>query len=147
MATKDRDSAFKPPPQKHALIYYDRELFGQMSLDLEVPILEVAVDNNIVTEGDENDITLPKNMKKSRAYNVLEQHSRSDASRDARCQSKPADNVKGKFPKSVQTKDNCIFIIDKQLLNLNYIFYFFQILTIVWTASIDGVTLIIINII
>ena len=76
---KDCDATFKQPPQKHTLINYDRELFKQMSLDLEVPILEVALDNNTIADGYDVEITMPKNVRKARAYNILEQHSNSNS--------------------------------------------------------------------
>ena len=94
---QDSDLAFKPPPQKHTLINYDRELFKQMSLDLEVPILEVALDNNAIADGYESDIASPQNIRKSRAYNILEQHIPSETSHGAQYQPKHIEIAKGRF--------------------------------------------------
>jgi len=94
---QDSDSAFKPPPQKHTLINYDRELFKQMSLDLEVPILEVALDNNAIADGYESDITTSQNIRKSRAYNILEQHNPRETSHGSQYQPKPIEIAKDSY--------------------------------------------------
>lgn len=66
------DESYKPLPQKHSLICFDRELFGQMSLELEVPILELALDNNASTAIDIDDQCVVPLCRRASAYDVLE---------------------------------------------------------------------------
>ena len=72
---QQRDEVSKPPPQKHTLICLDRELFGQMSLELEVPIFELAFDNNAAIDLDEQNFQ--DVHRTSRAYSVLQNGSNS----------------------------------------------------------------------
>ena len=60
------------PHQKHTLSCFDRELYSQMSLALEVPILVPALDNNAFTTLDTlEDATDQQISRKSRAYSLL----------------------------------------------------------------------------
>jgi len=93
----DREATLKLPPQKHTLMNYDRELFEQMSLNLEVPIVEVALDNNAFTDGDESNITTPNNVRKSRAYDILEQRNRNETTINDQFQSKHSEIVKDSY--------------------------------------------------
>ena len=67
------DESYKPLPQKHSLVSFDRELFEQISLELEVPILEVAKDNNAtcaLMDIDDQDVRIAN--RKPKAYEVLQ---------------------------------------------------------------------------
>ena len=69
-----KDDVLKQPSphQKHTLSCFDRELYSQMSLALEVPILVPALDNNAFTTLDTlEDATDQQISRKSRAYSLL----------------------------------------------------------------------------
>ena len=64
------DESFDHLPQKHCLICFDRDLYGQTLLELEVPILELALDHNVNTAMEINDDYLEPIFRRARAYEV-----------------------------------------------------------------------------